>query len=125
MLRVPSWRMSAYRATSSTSPGETTSVTTLRPVSARAVAIIFNAEPPSPLYRVGRGRGLQAPPLRRLQPDLVHTAHDGVDRGLARLVRHHDDHEIIVPRSDSRSALMASAPRRYAKRMDDCGRGVL
>ena len=60
-----------------------------------------------------------------LQPDLVHSVDDCVDLGLGRLVRHYDDHGIIVPRRDWRSALIASAPRMYAKWIEDCGRGVL
>src|SRR5437667_11541558 len=61
MLRVPSCSTSAYCATSPTSPGETTSVTTLRPVSARAAAIIFNADSPSPWNEYGEVRGLNDP----------------------------------------------------------------
>ena len=40
--------MSAYFATSATSPGDTTSVTTFMPVSSRAAAIILSADSPRP-----------------------------------------------------------------------------
>ena len=66
-------------------------------------------------------RPLLAPRQLGLEPDLLDALDDRVDLGFGRLVRHDDDHG----REASRSALIASAPRRYAKRIAVCGRGVL
>src|SRR5258708_7290856 len=49
-----------------------------------------------------------------LQADLVDAIDDGVDLGLGRLMRHDDDHGISGLRSESRSVLIAAAPRMYA-----------
>src|SRR5437773_2201104 len=113
MLRVPSCSTSAYCATSPTSPGETTSVTTLRPVSARAAAIIFNADSPSPWNEYGEVRERVLICVRvaaddaegaffaarelGLQPDLLDPLHDRVDLGLGRCMRHNDDHGLNAP----------------------------
>jgi hypothetical protein len=68
MLRVPICNMSAWRATTGTSAGLTTSVTNGRPVSARTSARISSAGSPRPWNAYGEVRGLKAPPRRIVAP---------------------------------------------------------
>jgi len=65
--------MSAYRATSSTSPGDTTSVTTLSPVSARAVAII-SGPPAETLEGVRRRARLESASAQNARTLLGHVS---------------------------------------------------
>src|SRR4029077_18872415 len=60
-----------------------------------------------------------------LEPDLVHAIDDPVDLRFGGLLRHDDDHGINGLLNESRSDLIAEAPRRYANLMADCGLGVL
>ena len=57
-LRVPTWSMSALAATSSTSAGVSTSVTTGSPVCSRASASSARPAAPSPRKAYGEVRGL-------------------------------------------------------------------
>ena len=62
MLRAPIWITSACSATAAACWESSSSVTTGRPVSARASARISSAAAPSPLNANGDVRGLNAPP---------------------------------------------------------------
>src|SRR5487761_766503 len=55
---------------------------------------------------------LLAPRELALEPDLVDAIDHRFDVGVGRAVRHDDDHGMTVPFSESRSALIALAPRR-------------
>ena len=67
-LRVPTWSMSAASATTATSDGVSTSVTTGSPVSSRARRRCSRPSAPSPRKEYGELRGLYAPPRSRLAP---------------------------------------------------------
>ena len=73
MFRAPICRQSATAATASTSPGARTSVTTGRPLTARASASISSPSPPIPRNVYGEVLGLNAPP-RRAAPPAARTA---------------------------------------------------
>src|SRR5258708_5537547 len=68
MFRAPTWRQSALRATRSTSDGVSTSVTTGRPVAARASAKNSRPDGPRPRKWYGEVLGLYAPPRSRDAP---------------------------------------------------------
>src|SRR5216683_562425 len=59
-----------------------------------------------------------------LQADLMHAVDHRVDLAIGGGVPHHDDHEIDALH-ESRSALIAFAPRRSTNRISDCARSVL
>ena len=82
IFRVPTWSTSAYRATSGTCSGATTSVTMARPVASRASA--RNSRPCSarPWKAYGSVRGLNAPPRRPTAPASRTAA--AISRRLAR-----------------------------------------
>ena len=67
-LRVPTWSMSAYSDTRSTSAGVSTSVTTGNPVASRRSARWRSPSRPSPRNEYGDDRGLKAPPRNMLAP---------------------------------------------------------
>ncbi len=68
MLRAPICRQSATRATASTSPVVSTSVTIASPVSARASSRMSSPATPRPRKLYGDERGLNAPPRRIVAP---------------------------------------------------------
>jgi hypothetical protein len=68
MFRAPTWRMSAYFATTSTLSGDMTSVTIFIPVSSRASTRHLRPSSPSPWNEYGEVLGLKAPPRRIVTP---------------------------------------------------------
>src|SRR5439155_649594 len=69
-------------------------------------------------------RSLLAARKLGLEADLVHAIDHGVDLAVGGGVAHHDD-QVIDALHESRSDLIAFAPRKYTNRISDCARSVL